>query len=524
MVHGDAMMAVFAVLNLVAVVATGGVGLLAWRRRRATPAALALTTLMIAICVWCLSDLVIGLAAERRLPEWAARAAFVPVVPVVSVVVASTWAMSRAVADRGWTPSRRAVALLSIHPTLMTAAVISNGWTGAVYRPQGMLADAHWWVWTPGWLFWPHTVYGYTLLTWGYLRLAQAWQHGNPLQRRQAGTVLVALLVPAPVNITLEVIGPGTGPDLTAVAFAATGLLAAYALLRHGLLQLVPVARGLVLERLRDAVIVIDGDERLLDVNLAGSTLIHALAPDLPDSLIGVPAGHILRHHHPGGRLANGEYTVTLPTGPAVLDVRIDNLTDTRGRPVGRVFVVRDVTELARLRTELAEQAVRDELTGLYNRRHLMAALESQLEAALRDGEDLCVVMLDIDHFKSVNDQHGHAIGDSLLKVISQALATNLRRGDLLARYGGEEFVVLMPNATRDQALHRADQLRHHCAQATVGTPTGPLRRTTSIGVASARHTPARAGHLTPRELLHAADEALYAAKVGGRDRVVIAA
>jgi diguanylate cyclase (GGDEF)-like protein len=517
--------AVFTVLNLLAVVATGGTGLLAWRRRRATPAAVALTVLMVAGCAWCLSDLIIGLAAEQHLPEWAAPAAFVPVVPLISLVIASAWAMAGVVSDPGWTPSRRVVALLSIHPALITAAVVSNKWTGAVYHPQGMLPGAHWWVWTPGWLFWPHAVYGFTLLGWSYLRLARVWRHGNPLQRRQGGTLLVALLVPAPVNLALESVGPGSRPDLTAVAFAATGLIAAYALLRHGLLRLVPVARGLILEGLQDAVIVVDGDEQLLDVNLAGSTLIHALAPDLTGSLIGLPAERILRDHHPAGLLTNGEYAVTLSTGPAVLDVRIDIVTDPRGRPIGRVFVVRDVTELARLRTELAEQAVRDELTGVYNRRHLMAVLDPQLRTALRDGEDLCLVMLDIDHFKSVNDEHGHATGDTLLKVISGAMAKGLRRGDLLARYGGEEFVVVLPNATREQALTRAEQLRRYCAEASVDTATGPLRRTISIGVASLRATVARSatGLVTSCDLLEAADEALYAAKVGGRDRVVVA-
>jgi diguanylate cyclase (GGDEF)-like protein len=529
-VSADRLMTAFAVVNLQATLISAFAGALAWRRRRATPAAVALGILMTGIALWCGVDLVIGLAVIGRLPESAARTALVAVIPLVAVIVAAVFGISRAISDAGWAPRPRTVVLLAVHPAVMVAASLSNPLTGALYRTHGIDAARHWFVWTPDWMFWPHMVYCYALLLWSYAALARTWRSGSPLQRRQAGAVLLALLIPGSINVILEVAGPGTMPDLTAVAFTATGAITAHALLRQGLLRLVPIARGLVLERLQDAVIVIDTGNRVLDVNLAGGRLIRTLAPHLRGPLMGQPAQEILRSSTGAATLTTGEHTVDLPDGRIVLDVRIEALTDERHRPIGRVFVVRDVTELAQLRAHLADQAVRDELTGLHNRRHLLAALERELERTSLDGQGLCVLMFDIDHFKSVNDDHGHAVGDALLVRIGRALADGLRGGDVLARYGGEEFVALLPATTLDHAMTRAEELRARCAavEVSASSPAGAaVRRTVSVGVASAADLAQlsrrehRAGEVTPSEILRSADEALYAAKAAGRDRVV---
>jgi diguanylate cyclase (GGDEF) domain len=300
---------------------------------------------------------------------------------------------------------------------------------------------------------------------------------------------------------------------------------------RHGLLQLVPVARGLVLDRLRDAVIVISHDGRLIDVNQAGNTLLRASRPDLPPSLSGLPFDQIIPAQRPArlqarGHGADGEYEVDLLTGRVILDIRVEELTDRRGRSLGQVIVLRDITELHRLREHLAEQAVRDELTGLHNRRHLLAALERELATTGADQPDLCMVMLDIDHFKSVNDQHGHLVGDALLAATAHTLADGVREADIVARYGGEEFAILLPGVCLEQALDRAQDLRRRCSAVKVITASGPVSRTISAGVVSIRDlaTHDGAGRVTPQTLLHAADQALYRAKNAGRNQVVAAA
>ena len=174
-----------------------------------------------------------------------------------------------------------------------------------------------------------------------------------------------------------------------------------------------------------------------------------------------------------------------------------------------------------RLRTDLGtalEMALIDPLTGMYNQRYLMRHLRGLLEGGQQ--RELAVLMVDVDHFKSVNDEYGHAAGDRALRAIADALRANTRVFDSLARYGGEEFVVVMPGTGLDDASQAAERLR----VAVEETPfmcdaSRTIRLTVSIGVGC---SPLHA--TTPEALLRAADGALYAAKRAGRNRVAIAA
>jgi two-component system cell cycle response regulator len=164
------------------------------------------------------------------------------------------------------------------------------------------------------------------------------------------------------------------------------------------------------------------------------------------------------------------------------------------------------------------ELALTDPLTGLYNQRYLMRHLRGLLESG--QGHDIAVLMVDVDHFKSVNDEYGHAAGDSALRTIADALRANTRVFDSLARYGGEEFVVAMPGTNADDAMQAAERLRVAVEATPFAWPQGgQFRLTVSIGIAcSGEPRP------TPEALLHAADLALYEAKRAGRNRIEVAA
>ena len=173
-----------------------------------------------------------------------------------------------------------------------------------------------------------------------------------------------------------------------------------------------------------------------------------------------------------------------------------------------------------RLRSNLGsalELALVDPLTGLYNQRFLMSHLSSLIENG--QGRPLGVLMVDADHFKRVNDQHGHAVGDKALRMIADTLRVNTRPFDTLARYGGEEFVVVMPGTDPADAMAVAERLRSAVESAVVTTPEGQtVHVTLSVGVGCSI-----AERLTPEALLHRADTALYQAKRGGRNRVEVA-
>jgi diguanylate cyclase (GGDEF)-like protein len=191
-------------------------------------------------------------------------------------------------------------------------------------------------------------------------------------------------------------------------------------------------------------------------------------------------------------------------------------LGDTQGGEVGYLTeVFKDM--VARLRTthdELERLSVTDPLTGVDNRRRMMESLQSEVLRSRRLEHVFSVVMVDVDHFKSYNDQHGHQAGDEALKRVATVLRGAMRDVDSLARYGGEEFFLLMPATPADAAADLAKRVRTQLAKHS--PPAGPI--TLSFGVASYP-----ANGLNGEALIGAADEALYEAKRAGRDRVVVA-
>lgn len=162
---------------------------------------------------------------------------------------------------------------------------------------------------------------------------------------------------------------------------------------------------------------------------------------------------------------------------------------------------------------DLAEQTRTDPLTGLPNRRAFAAALVKEMEKALANGQRLSVAVLDIDHFKTINDLHGHAEGDKVLVALASMLKSQFAARGMAARYGGEEFVLLLPDSSADQARLQCEFVRQSVSLLPIGLPV-----TVSIGVAELRPRDE-----TSEDAFRRADEALYAAKRGGRDRVSVA-
>ena len=156
-------------------------------------------------------------------------------------------------------------------------------------------------------------------------------------------------------------------------------------------------------------------------------------------------------------------------------------------------------------------EATSDPLTGVANRRAFMDAVEVAFSTARRTDRNCCCIMADIDHFKKVNDTHGHAMGDEVIQKVAQALGSQVRSSDCVSRYGGEEFCIVLPDVPIDVATQIAERIRKR-----IDCPDfASIPVTVSLGVSSIAF-----GATTTAELINQADEALYASKEGGRNRV----
>jgi diguanylate cyclase (GGDEF)-like protein/PAS domain S-box-containing protein len=189
----------------------------------------------------------------------------------------------------------------------------------------------------------------------------------------------------------------------------------------------------------------------------------------------------------------------------------------------GAISISRDVTEQKNLEERLEALATEDSLTGLANRRRFDERLMDEWARAYRDRSSLGLLMIDVDHFKSYNDEYGHPAGDACLRVVAQILATEAHRtSDLAARYGGEEFAVLLPDTDTAGCARIGERIRTAVREAGLVRDSNALSGCVTVSVGGAVCRPALERTAGTASLIDAADRALYMAKEGGRDRLVM--
>jgi diguanylate cyclase (GGDEF)-like protein/PAS domain S-box-containing protein len=212
---------------------------------------------------------------------------------------------------------------------------------------------------------------------------------------------------------------------------------------------------------------------------------------------------------------------VMLPNGDTQWNGVCRDITDQKRSEAiieeANILLQQRLAEVQRLQKLFQEQAARDGLTGLYNRRYFDETLAREIARARRDDSELALVLVDVDHFKKVNDTHGHQAGDAVLKKLAELLTEAVRAEDIACRYGGEEFAIIMPTASAAGAVQKAESWREAFSALKVDIGNGQLwQGTMSLGVAC---FPIHAG--APEDLIARADAALYKAKHQGRNRTM---
>ncbi|HLA06716.1 MAG TPA: diguanylate cyclase [Anaerolineales bacterium] len=386
--------------------------------------------------------------------------------------------------------------------------------------------------------FFVNVSYSYTIIALGLLVLLHASFRSGPLFRNQYHLILLGCFLPWALGLYSQYRFESLNMfEITPITFGVTGMIFVFAILRTDFMNLIPVARSRLIENMRDGVLVLDSQNRIVDIN---PSMEKILGED-SSPYLGRDASEILNTWmETADALLNGLETQTemrLPHDPTrFLDLRVTPLHDIDQRLNGRLIVFRDITErkdvewklrnanhrlqsqlieIGILQSQLREQAIRDPLTDLFNRRYLEETLDRELARAAREKYPVCLIMIDIDHFKQVNDTHGHEAGDLVLKALADILAQQSRKGDFACRYGGEEFMVVMPNINNSMAYERAESLRASIHSLHVPFGIHDLTITISMGIACYPEN----GD-TRDSIIRAADQAMYAAKDAGRDHI----
>ena len=523
-----------AVLSVTAIVAAY-LAVIVWNRRSA-PGTRPLALINVAAAFWELTYALMWASPDLGAEIFWLNATYLGVVIIPTAYLVFVLQFSGH--DRWLTPRR--LALLSIEPVLTLILVWTNPYHHWFYTSfsQEQAGPFVVLLWKRGLWFWVNVAYSYPLLLVAFIILVRAFTHARGPYRWQMGITLVGSFIPWAANIFTESgLSPFGNLDLTPVAFSLMGLMLAFALVRYRLFDLVPIARSLIMEKMSDGIVVLDAQDRVIDINPAARRL-----TGFQDSFVGKLGGDIFSAWPEMVNLYRVLYTahaeVKTASDPGrYVDLQIGPIHDERNRLLGRVITLRDITplkkseqnlltanenlqekyaEIQELQAKLREQAIRDPLTDLYNRRHMEDALERELAKAAREEHPLSVIILDLDHFKSVNDTYGHEAGDIVLKALALFLLTQARRSDIVCRYGGEEFVVVMPGAPLEMARERVETWRIRFQEYRIRYKEMALKCTFSVGLASYPKY-----GTTVQSLFSAADQALYTAKQTGRNRVV---
>jgi diguanylate cyclase (GGDEF)-like protein/PAS domain S-box-containing protein len=524
--------AVYLLLSaLITLVASG----IAWRR--SAPGSFTPVWLLVAMTIWSGSYAArwTYISFDTKLVWFKIMYIGIIAVPVLFLIFALS------LSHNGHRLTRRNLLLLSIEPVLSLLLLWTND-LHHLYYVSLQAVDMDGLVmleFVQGPWYSVNLIYSYSTILCALALIVLAALRLGPIIRNQYLLILTGSMVPWITSIISELnFSLWQGLDLTPISFGVSGILFAVAVFRERFMDLIPVARSHLIETMQDGVLVLDWQNRVVDINPA----MEKFLVGKPSTFIGRHAADILGHWigkaEPLLAGIESQTEVRAPKDPSrVLDLRATPLHDRDGRLNGRLLVFRDITErkdverklrtantrmhsqlieIGTLQSRLREQAIRDPLTNLFNRRYFEETLDRELARAARESYPVCIIMIDIDHFKQVNDKHGHEAGDLVLKAMADVMAGQSRRGDFACRFGGEEFIIVMLNISMGVALERAELLRQALNSLRIPYNHTHITATISMGIAS---HPANGG--TRQTILRAADRALYAAKDAGRNYIL---
>ena len=432
--------------------------------------------------------------------------------------------------------TKRWIILLSVIPVLTLILLWTDSLHGLFFNGQRVNGASV--IFSGGVGFWLNALFLYFCVIVAVIILIRAYFHYPRRYYGQISVVLTGISLPVIANLlSFSGIYPLPGMDLTPLVFSLTGFFIAIAIFRYDFLDIMPISRNIIFEINKNAILILDHKKRVMDANpsfkeifdyqntdLVGKDLaeIYAQFPVLPHARF-EETGEMFDFSMEKGRKQHFKMSVYLlkrqTDGTDGYILSISDMTQEKEVEAKLISVNEAMKEqlekVEMLQAQLREEAIRDHLTGLYNRRYLHEILSHALPHAERENSNVAFVLIDIDHFKKFNDQYGHDVGDEVLRFFSKSLQANTRKGDIIFRFGGEEFLLLGFDAHRDGIASRMDALRLLVEASSFIPADQSIRVTVSMGIATFPED-----GKDKDTLLKVADRRLYLAKEAGRNRI----
>ena len=445
----------------------------------------------------------------------------------------------------GWLTGKPIKWLFWIIPAISLFIIFSERWFQLYYTATQIAMESGGpLIISRGPIYWVALTQSYLLELIGVGVMVWRFIQSRLVYRKQMLYLIGAVTVPFFINIIYQ-LNPGLLPffsvpvDLTPLFFNVTAILLVASIFGLSLFDLVPIARDTVMEHIPEMVFVVDAHDRVVDANLMAQKWLGKSIRDMSGQ---DPVDVFRNWPQLLNRFFFTEFSreeIEIPgMPPHTLEIVVTPIYNRLKTLEGRVIVARDITERnalenqlkevntslqtqlnenEKLRAKLQEQAIRDPLTGAFNRRYFSEALDQESARSVRENSPFSILILDVDHFKQFNDTYGHKCGDIVLQTLATFLNENTRQGDIVCRYGGEEFVILMTDVAAEDAYKRAEIFRKQFEGTIVQYEGRELKCTFSAGIAS---YPVHAS--TGESLLTHADQALYFSKANGRNRVSV--
>ncbi len=525
------------IINTLAAIALGFIVL----RRRNAPGGVSATLMFFALSVWTLAYAMITISSDMPTKIFWLRVENIGIlsVPFLWLTFAIEYTLKEQKIHFFWRT------ILWIVPLTSLTFLLSDKWFHLYYQAlKAMEADGTGpLVITRGSWYSVQLIAAYGSLALGFLLFLWTMFRLRDLYRRQLIFLLLGVFVPVMVNIFYQN-GAKLFPeqyipvDLTPISLTITAGFISIGIFGMRMFDLVPIARNLVLENIPEVVLVVDSYNRVLDANRTALVWLQkpnreVLGKNLMD-VFNLWPGLASRF------LSTSELSeeVEIPGSPSrTLEMLISPIFSKSGEMEGKVIVARDVSprkaiekeakranqalkmqlaEIETLRIQLQEQAVRDSLTGLYNRRHMAYLLDQIVEKTQKRDAIFSVAAVALDNFENINKHFGHKCGDVVLLACANRLDKKMNSNDVLCRYGGAKFVILLPGVNQEQAVARAQEWQTSIREKNIDYEGAPLPEITiSVGISTFPKN-----GTDSEAILQAADRALYEAKSHGNNQV----